>query len=124
VGRALRQAALILTDGWSKNADARDDADRIVPLCGPHRSAMRTASFRCVAGAVRHRVATSAGVLATLCQIRSAEGPLNIGRLCDRVLGQEGSMKRVAIYLRVSTDKQTTNNRELEAQLMFRRPPR
>src|SRR6476660_4554888 len=32
-------------------------------------------------------------------------------------LGQEGSMKRVAIYLRVSTDKQTTNNqrRELEA---------
>jgi DNA invertase Pin-like site-specific DNA recombinase len=37
-------------------------------------------------------------------------------------------MKRVAIYLRVSTDKQTTNNqrRELEAQLgsMFRRPPR
>jgi DNA invertase Pin-like site-specific DNA recombinase len=32
-------------------------------------------------------------------------------------LGREGSMKRVAIYLRVSTDKQTTNNqrRELEA---------
>src|SRR6478736_3487069 len=32
-------------------------------------------------------------------------------------LGQEGSVKRVAIYLRVSTDKQTTNNqrRELEA---------
>src|SRR5258708_17496004 len=32
-------------------------------------------------------------------------------------LGQEVSMKRVAIYLRVSTDKQTTNNqrRELEA---------
>jgi hypothetical protein len=34
----LRQAALILTGGWSKNADARDDADcrsdadRIVPL--------------------------------------------------------------------------------------------
>jgi hypothetical protein len=28
----LRQAALILTDGWSKNAGARDDADRIVPL--------------------------------------------------------------------------------------------
>jgi hypothetical protein len=28
----LRQAALILTDGWSKNADACDDADRIVPL--------------------------------------------------------------------------------------------
>jgi hypothetical protein len=23
---------VILTDGWSKNADARDDADRIVPL--------------------------------------------------------------------------------------------
>src|SRR6476469_10300407 len=32
-------------------------------------------------------------------------------------LGQEVSMKRVAIYLRVATDKQTTNNqrRELEA---------
>src|SRR6476469_247428 len=32
-------------------------------------------------------------------------------------LGQEVSMKRVSIYLRVSTDKQTTNNqrRELEA---------
>jgi hypothetical protein len=29
----LRQAALILADGWSKNADARDDADRTVPLC-------------------------------------------------------------------------------------------
>ena len=33
------------------------------------------------------------------------------------ILGQEDSMKRIAIYLRVSTDKQTTNNqrRELEA---------
>jgi hypothetical protein len=25
----LRQAALILTAGWSKGADARDDADRM-----------------------------------------------------------------------------------------------
>ena len=62
----LRQAALILPAGRMKNADAGDDAGRIVPLCGPHSSAMGTASFRCVAGAVRHRVATSAGVLATL----------------------------------------------------------
>jgi DNA invertase Pin-like site-specific DNA recombinase len=35
----------------------------------------------------------------------------------DVVIGQEVTMKRVAIYLRVSTDKQTTDNqrRELEA---------
>jgi hypothetical protein len=28
----LRQAALILADGWSHNTNARDHADRIVPL--------------------------------------------------------------------------------------------
>jgi hypothetical protein len=28
----LRQAALILADGWSHNANARDDTGRIVPL--------------------------------------------------------------------------------------------
>jgi len=39
----LRQAALILTAGWSKNADAHDDADRIVRLW----EMMRSASFHC-----------------------------------------------------------------------------
>ena len=28
----LRQAALILAQGWAKNADARDDTGRMVPL--------------------------------------------------------------------------------------------
>jgi hypothetical protein len=28
----LRQAAQILADGWSHNTNARDHADRIVPL--------------------------------------------------------------------------------------------
>jgi hypothetical protein len=28
----LRQAALILAEGWMKNADAGDDAGRIIPL--------------------------------------------------------------------------------------------
>jgi hypothetical protein len=37
----LRQAALILADGWSKNTNARDDTGRIVPLfAGPGRASI------------------------------------------------------------------------------------
>src|SRR6476659_6071525 len=57
-------------------------------------------------------------------QIRSAVWPVIIGRLCHApysialchgaVFWQEGSMKRVAIYLRVSTSKQDTDNQRRE----------
>jgi hypothetical protein len=46
-GRALRQAALILTDGWSHNTNARDDTGRIVPLfAGSGRSAINPAATK------------------------------------------------------------------------------
>jgi hypothetical protein len=47
VGRALRQAALILTDGWSHNTNARDDTGRIVPLfAGSGRSGINPAATK------------------------------------------------------------------------------
>jgi hypothetical protein len=43
----LRQAALILTDGWSHNTNARDDTGRIVPLfAGSGRSAINPAATK------------------------------------------------------------------------------
>ena len=60
----LRQAALILAQGWSKGSDARDDTGRIVPLYkGDARSTINpeaVASFEARSARVSHSTRGSA----------------------------------------------------------------